>query len=356
MATGVFSEDIVIPALGGTVNVDVESIAGVYNIVPEANPLTLLANLSLSPDGTAEKDMTITFLSNGSIIKGAYTYSIFGFELSATQALYPFQINCYYNGTDWDVYFTLSDTVPSNINGSQIVANTIPLNRLTGMTSAQILQANNTNTPTATTVTGDVTLTNAGVTAIGAKKVLEANLQDSTPTYALIVDGSNRPKFQQITGDITLSNTAVATIQPGVITPAMLSFTTGLYIVTTVNLSSAQILLLNSNPVLLIPSPGAGASIVVHKALLTQTFVTTAYATNTTPNVYTDTATQAQATSAGDLDFTVSRIINMNIGTGAAAATDTLIIPNKGLYISVSGGNPTAGDGTMSVTVFYTLM
>lgn len=52
----------------------------------------------------------------------------------------------------------------------------IAYSKLAALNSAQILVGNGSNVPTAVSVTGDVTISNAGVTAIGSAKVLPAML------------------------------------------------------------------------------------------------------------------------------------------------------------------------------------
>lgn len=52
------------------------------------------------------------------------------------------------------------------------------------LTSAQILVGNGSNKAAACAVTGDISITNAGVTAIGANKVLTAMISDGQVTYA----------------------------------------------------------------------------------------------------------------------------------------------------------------------------
>jgi len=87
-------------------------------------------------------------------------------------------------------------------------------------------------------VTGDVTLTNAGVSAIGTGKVLTAMLADdavtpakmslfddalaATDTHILIADGTDYSSFA-MSGDVTLSNAGVSAIGAGKVDHAMLN-------------------------------------------------------------------------------------------------------------------------------------
>jgi len=60
----------------------------------------------------------------------------------------------------------------------------IAFSKLAALTSANILVGSAANVATSTAVTGDVTISNAGVTAIGAAKVLSSMLAPSTIQYA----------------------------------------------------------------------------------------------------------------------------------------------------------------------------
>ena len=64
------------------------------------------------------------------------------------------------------------DIVNANIKSDAAIA----FSKLAALNSAQILVGNGSNVPTAVSVTGDVTISNAGVTAIGSAKVLPAML------------------------------------------------------------------------------------------------------------------------------------------------------------------------------------
>ena len=64
------------------------------------------------------------------------------------------------------------DIVNANIKSDAAIA----FSKLAALNSAQILVGNGSNVPTAVSVTGDVTISNAGVTAIGSARVLPAML------------------------------------------------------------------------------------------------------------------------------------------------------------------------------------
>lgn len=61
-------------------------------------------------------------------------------------------------------------------NGAHLLPGSVPLTALANLTSAQIIVGNGSNIPTAVAVTGDVTISNAGVTAIGAGVIVNADI------------------------------------------------------------------------------------------------------------------------------------------------------------------------------------
>ena len=75
---------------------------------------------------------------------------------------------------------SLSD---GSVTNAKIAASAgIQLDKLASGTSAQLILGNGTGVPTYVSLTGDVTITNAGVTAIGADKVTAAMLADTAVT------------------------------------------------------------------------------------------------------------------------------------------------------------------------------
>ena len=78
------------------------------------------------------------------------------------------------------------DIVNANIKSDAAIA----YSKLAALNSAQILVGNGSNVPTAISVTGDVTISNAGVTAIAAGAVVTADLADSAVTTAKVNDAA----------------------------------------------------------------------------------------------------------------------------------------------------------------------
>lgn len=88
---------------------------------------------------------------------------------------------------------------------------------------------------------------------------------------------------------------------------------------------------------------------------ITSTYGTATYATNTTMAIYTDTANDVQLQFQTILNNTATRT-TMGSVQAATSAGDTQIIANKGIYIKTDNGNPTTGDGTITVNYQYIII
>ena len=76
------------------------------------------------------------------------------------------------------------------VNADIDAAAAIDFSKLAALDDAKILVGNSSNVATKVAVTGDVTISNAGVTAIGSDKVLTSMIADDAVTTAKINDGA----------------------------------------------------------------------------------------------------------------------------------------------------------------------
>jgi hypothetical protein len=124
----------------------------------------------------------------------------------------------------------------------------------------------------------------------------------------------------------------------------------------TLTINSAAILASNTTPILLIAAAGAGKGIVVlPSTTITSTYGTATYAANTSMQIYTDTATDAQLLFQTVLNNTATRTTIGSLQQGTSAG-DTQIIANKGICIQTNVGNPTTGDGSITVNIQYIII
>lgn len=133
-------------------------------------------------------------------------------------------------GSDGAVAITGGAIVNADVNGSAAIA----YSKLAALTSAQIIVGNGSNVPTAVAVTGDVTISNAGVTAIEAGVIVNADVNGSAAidfsklaalpsAQVLVGNGSNVATAVAMSGDVTISNAGVTAIGAAKVTEAMLT-------------------------------------------------------------------------------------------------------------------------------------
>jgi len=117
--------------------------------------------------------------------------------------------------------------VNADVNASAAIA----YSKLAALTSGNILVGNGSNVATSVAMSGDVTISNAGVTAIGSGVIVNADVNASagiafsklaslTSGNILVGNGSNVPTSVAMSGDITISNAGVTSIGSGVIVNA----------------------------------------------------------------------------------------------------------------------------------------
>jgi hypothetical protein len=88
---------------------------------------------------------------------------------------------------------TISNIVNADINASAAIAHT----KLASITAGQVLLGNASNVPTATAITGDVTVTSGGVTAIGSGVIVDADISASAEiAVSKLADGAARQLLQ----------------------------------------------------------------------------------------------------------------------------------------------------------------
>ena len=123
---------------------------------------------------------------------------------------------------------------------------------------------------------------------------------------------------------------------------------------TSITIASAAVLTLNSSPVTIVPAQGVGTAIEVISASAKMVYNSVAYATNTTIQVESNGATTPQFRLLNGINQTISS--HRSLGRYVSANTETQIIENADLMVTVASGDPTAGDSDITVTVLYRII
>lgn len=130
------------------------------------------------------------------------------------------------------------------------------------------------------------------------------------------------------------------------------------------SVSSAEILAAYTTPKELVAAPGAGKVILPLSVFYMYTYLTAAYATNTTVVIGYDGSSAGTSVVLGTKAGFLNQATNFSlwISLPNTSANDSQSINsitnfvNKNLCFSVSGGNPTAGSGTLVVYLTYKII
>lgn len=123
-----------------------------------------------------------------------------------------------------------------------------------------------------------------------------------------------------------------------------------------IQLSSAQILAIETTGIDLVPAPGAGKIVTIVALVASTHFLSAAYAAGSALGlIYAGTAKapSADVCTAAVVNAAADRVSVMAIGTLAAVDDAPASIANKAIQIKAVGAAFTTGDGTMTVTAFY---
>lgn len=125
---------------------------------------------------------------------------------------------------------------------------------------------------------------------------------------------------------------------------------TGIMRKATVTLSSADILALHTTPITAVAAPGAGKWINVHRASGYYNFGTVDYVVTVVPRMAYDGQT-AGLVQVGAIDYGQDSIYSVAVSLDDFAT----VYVNKAVVVMCDGSAITTGDGTLTVTVWYTV-
>lgn len=188
--------------------------------------------------------------------------------------------------------------------GSLVEAIDLAADGIVTLADGKILVGNASNVSAEVTPSGDVTISNAGVTAIGAGKVLSAMVEQSMMRYA----------------DVTIS--------------------------------SAEVLALRTTPKTLVAAPGAGFCIVPLAVYATIDFNSIAYDNGT------DTLDILYSGGSAIISFATTLIeASADIQNYMEKSEATFVpLDNTALVARCSSADPTAGNSVIKIRVYYRIV
>lgn len=121
-----------------------------------------------------------------------------------------------------------------------------------------------------------------------------------------------------------------------------------------IKLASADVKLLNSRPILIVTSPGAGKALIPIAAYATIDYNTGTYVTNSNETL------DVEYGGGGSGDVGVAIPVVLMEATADAIASEPAIsvvpVENAGLYAHIGGGDPTGGDSDIFIRVYYKIV
>ncbi len=241
----------------------------------------------------------------------------------------------------------------------------IAFSKLATLASTNILVGSAGGVATSVTVTGDVTIGNTGVTAIAADVIVNADINSAaaisfsklaalTSTNILVGSAGNVATSVAMSGDLTIGNTGVTAIGANKVLSSMLSPLTLKY--AAVAISAAEFNGMYAAPKLLVAAAGANTLLVLDKVDLLMTYVSANYANGGVAAVqYDSTANGAgviASTTLAAATFQAAASTGFMFNTGVVAQTFSTCV-NKGLYLSNITGAFDTGDSTFIAHVWY---
>lgn len=313
-------------------------LSGQYNFFNLYNNVTLVKNLTITDDGTPVGGELFIIQLSGTITTGASNVSIFGQNVNGAYLQANMVAFAFFDGSAYQVCIMPSFLANAIILGANIKDNTVSLGKLVTGTSGHLVMYNGSGAATATAMSGDITISSSGVTAIGAAKVLASMIASGAVETAKIADEA-----------VTMAKLETSLQNYFAQANVLISYS--------VEIPSADIKTANSTPIVLVSGVVGKDIIPVSPPCEYMDYGTTPYATNGITQVRHDGASIAlyQATANGFLFGTVTRKVYMT-QVSPSGVTDTQIITGADLLWTISGGDPINGDSDIIVSGLYQLV
>lgn len=255
-------------------------------------------------------------------------------------------------------------TAGAIVNADVNAAAAIAYSKLAALTSGNILVGSAGNVATSVAMTGDIAITNTGVTSIQADTIVNADINSAAAiaysklatlaTGSIVAGNAGVPTATAVSGDITIGATGVTAIGANKVLSSMISPLALKY--AAVAISAAEFNGMYAAPKLLVAAGGANTLLVLDKVDLLMTYGTAAFAAGGVAAVqYDSTANGAgviASTTLSAATFQATASTGFMFNTGVVGQTFTTCV-NKGLYLSNITGAFTTGDSTFVAHVWY---
>lgn len=224
----------------------------------------LVADVTFAASGTVSLNMGITLLweANADVVTNSKTITIFGKTVPTSWATKNFIATCVYDGSAWQVQLVCGGEEDGWIETADIADEAVTVNKMADLARGHLLIGNSSTRPVAVDFnnsgyigigdgtdynsvaqSGDVIFSNAGVAAIQAGAIVNADVNAAaaiahsklaamTSGYVLVGSAGTVPTAVAMSGDVTIVAAGTTTIGAGKVTTAMLASATKVDLIT----------------------------------------------------------------------------------------------------------------------------
>lgn len=223
---------IPIPSLGGTIDINLKSDVQTYGFT---GTVSLSGPISIAPTGTPAEGMVVNMFFKSAVTLGAQTFTIFGKTIYKETLLKPFQAVATYINGSWWVFINSSWAEAGVVNGIHLdpgvvdnstieISSDVVRVKDAGITAAKLATD---AVETAKIKAKNVTLAKIqditrGSILVGGTADAPSLLDAKTSGYILIGDGTDA-KSVAVSGDVTITSAGVVSIGANKITLAMIA-------------------------------------------------------------------------------------------------------------------------------------
>lgn len=151
-------------------------------------------------------------------------------------------------------------------------------------------------------------------------------------------------------------NTPLPGVIVGITKKITIEDLTGEYETGFILITNAQLLLLQTTPILMVAAPGSGYYVRILRTDVFNDYNSVPYSGGDVPALYYETANKPAFAFPKILQATVSTG-EMGVLQDLVLATNTIMLENKGIYLKpFSGANPTLGDSDINIRIRYEIV
>jgi len=189
----------------------------------------LASDYTITYSGTPVEGMSVDFDYNCTVTTdGSHTFVLFGTRLPQILLQHKVKIHCEYSNSAWTVFFLVSWDAFTGTAGSIVVVGTGGISPLAPGTAGKVVIDSGTAFA-AVALTGDITVSGAGATAIGANKILASMIKageiDNDHIKAAAAIAVN--KLAALTASKAVITDSNGFLIPSAVTPTELGYLAG---------------------------------------------------------------------------------------------------------------------------------